>query len=150
MTVVRRMLLLLAAVGTALGLSVATAGSASATYGPLAQYQVTISANCNNPDPSVCPDGLGGEWGWAVFNSDGTGDLQATFCFHLLGMGGGAGHADVDIFAWHIAGGVFVIDSASDPEFEGPSPIPSTPGHYSDHPAPGVAVEIQVTKIPNR
>jgi len=148
MNAVRRMLLLLATLGTALGVSVATAGTASATYGPLAQYQVTLSSNCNNP--SVCGDNLGGEWGWAVFNSNGTGDLQATECFHLLGFGGGAGHADVDIFAWHIAGGVFVIDRASDPEFVGPSPIPSTPGHYSDHPAPRVAVEIQVTKIPNR
>jgi hypothetical protein len=150
MNAVRRMLLLLATLGTALGVSVATAGSASATYGPLAQYQVTLSSNCNNP--SACPGGLGGEWGWAVFNSDGTGDLQATGCFHLLGMGGGAEHSDVDIFAWHIdtTDHVFVIDSASDPSFVGPSPIPSNPGHYSDHPAPGVAVEIQVTKIPNR
>ena len=150
MNAVRRMVLLLATLGMALGVSVATAGGASATYGPLAQYQVTLSANCNNPDPSVCPNGTGGMWGWAVFNSNGTGDLQATECFHLLGFGGGAGHSDVDIFAWHIEGGVFVIDSASDPNFVGPSPIPSTPGHYSDHPAPRVAVEIQVTKIPNR
>jgi hypothetical protein len=148
MTVVRRVLLLFAALGMTLGVSVAAAGSASATYGPLAQYQITLSVNCNNP--SVCGDNLGGDWGWAVFNSDGTGDLQATFCFHLLGMGGGAGHADVDIFAWHIAGGVFVIDSASDPSFEGPSPIPSQPGHYNDHPAPGVNAEITVVKIPNR
>jgi hypothetical protein len=145
---VRRILLLLATLAAALGLSVAAAGTASATYGPLAQYQVTLSSNCNNP--AACPGGLGGEWGWAVFNSDGSGDLQATGCFHLLGIGGGAQHSDVDIFAWHIANGVFVIDRASDPSFEGPSPIPSTPGHYSDHPAPGVAVEIQVTKIPNR
>jgi hypothetical protein len=148
MTVVRRMLLLFATLGTTLGISVATAGSASATYGPNALYQITFSANCNNP--SVCGDELGGDWGWAVLNNDGTGDIQTTFCFHLPGFGGGAGHADVDIFAWHNGGTVFVIDSASDPEFEGPSPIPSSPGHYIVHPAPGVNMEITVTKIPNR
>jgi hypothetical protein len=69
--------------------------------------------NCNNP--SVCGPSLGGDWGWAVFNANSTGDLQATFCLHVLGMGGGAGHSSVAIVAWHIAGGVFVMDSASDP-----------------------------------
>ena len=73
---------------------------------------------------------------------------QATFCFRALGMGGGAGHSSVDIFAWHIANGVFVIGSASDPSFEGPSPIPATPGHYNDHPAPGVNAEITVVQVP--
>jgi hypothetical protein len=85
--------------------------------------------NCNNL--SVCGPNLGGGWGWAVVNANGTGDLQATFCFHVLGMGGGAGHSSVDSFAWHIAGGVFVIGPASDPSFEGPSPIPAQPRHQS-------------------
>ena len=81
-----------------------------------------------------------------------TGELQVTFCFHQPGKGGGAGHEDVDFYAWHISKklGVFVIDSASDPNFEGPTPIPAAPGHYSQHPAPGVAIEITVAKIPNR
>jgi hypothetical protein len=83
-----------------------------------------------------------------VFDADGTGDLQATFCLHVLGMGGGAGHSSVDIFAWHIAGGVFVIDSASDPSFEGPAPIPAQPGHYNAHPVPGVNAEITAVQVP--
>jgi hypothetical protein len=122
--------------------------AASASYGPTAEYQVALSSNCNNA--TACGDSLGGDWGWGVFNNDGTGELQITFCGHTRGQGGGAGHEDVDIYAWHIAGGVFVIDSASDPSFEGPSPIPGMPGHYSFHPAPGVATEVNVAQIPNR
>jgi len=140
------MLAPVATAALALGGVAVAAGPASADYGPGHEYQVTLSMNCNNP--SVCGSNLGGDWGWAVFNANGTGDLQATFCFHILGMGGGAGHASVDIFAWHIAGGVFVIDSASDPSFEGPSPIPAAPGHYNFHPAPGVNSEVTVVKVP--
>jgi hypothetical protein len=129
------------------------APSASASYGKLAQYQITFSQNCNNPDYCLGGDeGLGGDWGWAVLNKDGTGDLQIAFCGHLPGVGGGGGHEDVDIYAWHIdtANGVFFIDSASDPGFEGDTPIPATPGQYNLHPAHGVNIEITVTKIPNR
>jgi len=87
-----------------------------------------------------------------VFNSDGTGDIQITFCGHTRGQGGGAGHEAVDIFSWSIdtTNGVLFINSASDPSFEGDTPFPSTPGHYNMHPAPGVNMEIQVTKIPHR
>src|SRR6266536_170790 len=120
------------------------APSASASYNNLALYQIGFSQNCNNP--SFClggQEGLGGSWGWAVLNTDGTGDLQITFCGHAPGQGGGAGHEDVDIFAWHIdQNGFFFIDSASDPNFEGESPIPAQPGHYNMRPAPGVAIEI--------
>jgi hypothetical protein len=129
------------------------APSASASYGRHAQYQIAFSQNCNNADFCIGGNqGLGGAWGWAVLNSDGTGDLQITFCGHASGQGGGAGHEDVDIDAWHVdtVNGVFFIDSASDPSFEGDTPIPSTPGHYNLHPAPGVAMEITVKKIPNR
>jgi len=132
----------------AVAVVLAAATSASATYGPTAEYQVALSSNCNNA--AACADSFGGDWGWGVFNNNGTGDLQITFCGHDRAGHGGAGHEAIDIYAWHTAGGVFVIDSASDPHFEGPTPVPSTPGHYSMHPAPGVNTEIQVTKIPNR
>ena len=129
------------------------APNAGASYGPLAVYQIAFSQNCNNA--SFClggQGGLGGTWGWAALNSDGTGDLEVTFCGHAPGQGGGAGHEHVDVFAWSIAKhkGVFRFDAASDPSFVGPTPIPATPGHYNMHPAPGVAIEITVTKIPNR
>lgn len=125
------------------------APSASATYGSGAEYQIAFSQNCNNA--TYClggQGGLGGDWGWAVLNKDGTGDLQITFCGHTPGQGGGAGHASVDIYSWTIDNGVFDITSSNNPEFNGDSPIPAAPGHYNMHPAPGVAIEITVKKLP--
>ena len=74
-----------------------------------------------------------------------------TGCGHATGGGGpgsaGAFHESVDIYAAHIdlTTGDFIIDSASDPSFDGDSGIPSMPGHFTDHPAPGVSDMIQVS-----
>ena len=40
--------------------------------------------------------------------------------------------------------GDFIIDSASDPGFEGDFG-PSAPGHYMDHPAPGISQVLQIS-----
>jgi hypothetical protein len=122
---------------------------------------VAISSNCGNSNSTLCLDptsglpSLGGFWGWVEFDqwSDGsiTGDAELTFCGHTTHGGGpgsaGAGHESLDIHAAHIdpTSGDFFIDSASDPGFLGDSGIPSTPGHYMDHPAPGVSDMIQVS-----
>lgn len=124
----------------------------SAAYNNHAEFQITFSQNCDNA--ALClggAGGLGGDWGWAVLNSDGSGDLQITFCFHAPGLGGGAGHEDVNIYAWSIdtTNHVFFINSASDPTFEGDTPIPAAPGHYNLHPATGVSIEITVVAVPN-
>jgi hypothetical protein len=150
------------------------AGNAKADYGPLAVYQVAISQNCNNPD--FCGPELGGFWGWAVFNSDGTADAELTGCGHLQGGpgggGGGAGHMSIDATGWFIGdNGNFWIShetvtftghgppvTLEDPDGPYPSDtgIPAAPGHYrtSDllgfQPPPGVSFQIQVVKIPNR
>jgi hypothetical protein len=128
---------------------------ASAEYGPLAVYQVAFSFNCNNP--SFCgSDGLGGFWGWAVFNSDGTADAELTGCGHLQGGpgggGGGAGHFSADATGWFIAPSqenpavsdfyvshevdtfyghgqpVTMVDP--DPPYPSDTGIPAAPGHY--------------------
>jgi hypothetical protein len=71
--------------------------------------------------------------------------------WHLKGFGGGAPNEHVDSYAWHIEGGVFVIDSSPDPvNFSGPTPIPGAPGHCSIKVAPGITTQIEVTLIPNR
>ena len=156
---------------TALAAVTFTAASASAEYGPTAVYQVTLSFNCNNP--SFCgSDGLGGFWGWAVFNNDGTADAELTGCGHIRGVGGGAGHMSVDASGWFIGpNGDFFISSEDvtfvghgppvtvhnpEPPYPSDTGIPATPGHYTAtdvfgfQPPPGVAIQIQVTKIPNR
>jgi len=164
----RRSILLVATSATAAVLAMGVASPAGA-YGGGARHdmwQVGISGNCNNP--SFCgADGLGGFWGWVEFDrfADGsiTGDAQLTGCGHLLGGGGGgAGHSDVDVTSAHIGpsqpqdpnfpnGQVFYVDHnvvngvTDDPDFLGDSGIPVEPGHYSFHPAPGVADMIQVS-----
>ena len=159
--------LLVAALAAAAAVACLGATTARADYGPLAEYQVTLSMNCNNP--SFCgADNLGGFWGWAVFNTDGTADAQLTGCGHLQGGGGGgASHFSADA-SWFIQGGTFWTFNETD-TFVGhgtpttsftPDPqdsgIPAAPGHYNAtdlfgfKPPPGVVFNIQVTKIPNR
>jgi hypothetical protein len=94
--------------------------------------------------------GLGGSWGWAALNTDHTGDLVITFCGHLKGYGGGAGNEHLDVMWTVDSNGMIFFTWASDPSFEGETPIPAAPGHYSQHPAPGVAVELTVKTIPGR
>jgi hypothetical protein len=166
----RRSVLLVASLAASATLAVGFASPAGAYGGGAGHdmWQVGISGNCNNP--SFCGPELGGFWGWVEFDrfADGTitGDAQLTGCSHFLGGGGGgAGHADVDVTSAHIgpaqsgdpnfpSGHVFYVDSnvvngvPNDPDFLGDSGIPAEPGHYSAHPAPGVAGNIQVSFRP--
>lgn len=165
----RRSVLLVASLAASATLAVGFASPAGAYGGGASHdmWQVGISDNCNNP--SFCgADGLGGGWGWIEFDrfADGTitGDAQVTGCGHFRG-GGGAFHADVDITSAHIGpsqpqdanypgGQVFYVDHnvvngvTDDPDFLGDTGIPVEPGHYSAHPAPGVADVIQVAFRP--
>jgi hypothetical protein len=167
---VRRSVLMVAAAAAAAVLAVGVASPAGAYGGGAGHdmWQVGLSFNCNNP--SFCGDELGGFWGWVEFDrfADGTitGDAQTTGCSHFLrGGGGGAGHADIDITSAHIGasqpgdpnfptGQVFYVDHnvvngvTDDPDFLGDTGIPVEPGHYSSHPAPGVAFMAQVAFRP--
>jgi len=135
------------------------ARSASAAYGNKAEYQVGFSLNCDNKTQPFCTSvvGLGGEWGWFVFNNDGTFSAQITFCGHSQG-GSGAGHVGF--------GGIWTTGDPIDPPIWGQSSnflvstdggatwqdtdIPATPGHYSFKPAPGISAGAQVSEIPGR
>jgi hypothetical protein len=167
----RRSMLVVASLAAAATLVVGIAASPAGAYGGGAAHdtwQIGISGNCNNP--SYCGDELGGFWGWIEFdrfaNGTITGDAQTTGCGHFLrGGGGGAFHADIDITSAHIGasqpddpnfptGQVFYVDSnvvngvVNDPDFLGDTGIPVEAGHYSFHPAPGVAFMIQVAFRP--
>jgi hypothetical protein len=171
--VMRRSFLLLAALAAAVALAAGFASSAGAYGGGASHdtWQVGLSFNCDNPASSFCQNPetglpeLGGFWGWVEFDraADGTitGDAQLTGCGHTTGGGGpgsaGAGHEDVDITAAHlVAAGpddpnfgtpgaqVFFVDSASSSDFLGDSGIPAEAGHYSFHPDPGVAFNLNV------
>jgi hypothetical protein len=143
-------------------------------------WQAGLSFNCNNPSfcGSDGLGGFWG-WAEFDRFADGSisGDAEFAGCGHTTGGGGqgsaGAGHISVDITAAHIGSGgpddppgvsVFYIDHnvvtssfqghtetvVDDPEFLGDIGIPADPGHYSFHPAAGVAGEVQVAYRPAR
>lgn len=140
-------------------------------------WQAGVSFNCNST-AFCGPDlgGFWG-WAEFDRYADGsiTGDAEFAGCDHTTGGGGpgsaGAGHVSLDITAAHIGPGgpddppgvdVFYVDHnvvtmtfhgqkttmTDDPEFLGDSGIPADAGHYSFHPAAGVAGEIQVAYRP--
>ena len=140
----------------------ATAGlivSASpvAAYGradaPLAQIE--FSGNCNNPGFFLCASppagfGLGGIWFWIEVDANGTGDIAGAGCGHDRAGTGGGGSIKGEV-SWFYSpvpigptfftdpnGLYYVVDFG-----DGPFSFPTTVGHYSFHPAPGVALESQ-------
>lgn len=131
-------------------------------------WQLTMSANCNNKDLCEFP---GGFWAWAVLYDDGTFDATIVGCGHSGGPiidlsppWGGAQSCRSDGY-WTTYNGNFYITSETDTCVDsfshGPpttttydyglpgmdTGVPLTPGHYSDHPAPGINTEIQVVYI---
>ena len=139
----------------------ATAGGALAygrADGPLAQIE--FSANCNNPDFELCQQvGLGGIWLWIEIDSaqGQTADIAGAGCGHIKGVGGGADSIRGEIdWEWTatpqgLPGGFLPPDPAGyytivlqGPDGPEPFSFPVTVGHYSLHPAPGVAIELQV------
>jgi hypothetical protein len=140
-------------------------------------WQVGLSFNCDNPSFCGNDLGGFWGWVEFDRAPDGTitGDAQLTGCGHSVGgggPGGGAGHATVDATSAHIGpaqpgdpnpgGHVFYVDHnvvtitghgkpttiTDDPDFLGDTGIPVEPGHYSFHPAPGVAFTLQVSFRP--
>lgn len=141
-------------------ITLAPAAHAASDYSH-AQYQITLSLNCNHPATVACANfvGLGGEWGWIALNGSpagGTGNAQITGCGHVPGQGSGAGHESYDP-AWQLLTGVtqtpFLTGGPVDPANPllaptdpngnylsiAPSPdggvppftVPATFGHYS-------------------
>ncbi len=143
-----------------------TAGGAAAyghADGPIAQIE--FSGNCNNPDFFLCAPppagfGLGGIWLWIEIDggagaTSGEADIAGSGCGHIRGVGGGAFSIRGEFEWWWSATPegadvTFGTYSGADGYYNvalGPSDVfsfPVTIGHYSFHPAPAVAVELQV------
>jgi hypothetical protein len=134
-----------------------TAGGVAA-YGkadePLAQ--VEWSANCNNPAFELCQQvGLGGVWLWIEIDADGTADVAGAGCGHVKGVGGGGGPIRGE-FDWTWSPVPIGFPASFSPDIDpagyyviqiDPTFVVSfnvTHGHYSAHPAPAVALELQI------
>lgn len=122
---------------------------------PLAQ--LTLSQNCVSPN--ICSGipgvkGGGGLWGWIEIDTGGTGDAAGALCFHLAGLGAGAGGGRLSI-NWEYdsletmpAG---IVPVGTDPNdlyyvvFQFGIAFPTTPGHYSTMTAPGIQTQAQVS-----
>lgn len=131
-------------------LLVPTTAVASSDYSH-AQYQLTLSLNCN--DRAQCGGGFG-EWGWIALVPDGTGtggtgNAQMTLC----GRGGGALHESYDPnWSYTTQGGAVAdpngmyihIDGSPDGNVR-PLTIPTTYGHYSFTIGP---ISVQATVAP--
>jgi hypothetical protein len=134
-----------------------------AAYGRADQplRQLELSANCNNPAYPLCaapPNGfgLGGIWLWIEIDANHTGDVAGAGCGHVRGGGGGgAGSIRGEVAWWWSAtpqgfpvalgapldpNGYYNVDLGGGEVFA----FPVTIGHYSAHPAAGVAIEVQV------
>lgn len=138
--------------------------SSAAAYGaadqPLAQIEVSV--NCNNPDAAFCEGEAGGGWFWIEVDEGGTGDIAGAFCGHTIGGIGGPGGAgaigvrgDIEWSYSNMADGLaagaeLAAEDPGDSYYLVTVPdgelvlFPTTPGHYSYHPDPGVALELQV------
>jgi hypothetical protein len=134
--------------------------SGVAAYGhddqPLAQIE--LSLNCNNPDFPGCQPppvgfGLGGVWLWIEIDGVGTADVAGSVCGHDRAGSGGAfgirGEFDWSFSPTPVGGilfpdpnGYYVVDFG--PVLGSKLSLPVTQGHYSAHPLPGVAIELQV------
>lgn len=105
------------------GVTLATAGPASADYGKGAVYQIELSANASGPQG-------GGVWLWFGLNRDHTGDYQGSDCEH---GGAGAAHDGGDV-TWSVVGGNVVISGVSLNGlggFPATVTVPAAYGHYT-------------------
>jgi hypothetical protein len=171
---VRPFLIPIAASAVTLVGLLASVAPASA-YGSGKIYELTYSANCDNPSSPLCAPfpagfGLGGAWGWFEIDgssptaTSGTADGTVTFCSH----GSPAFHFNPSDIPWTVMTGaqiaaynstvplgfsIFQVDfpGSATENYIVPAGIgvafPTTPGHYSAKAGPGVSVESTVTAV---
>ena len=141
------------------GMGIGTGGVAAYGHADQPLAQIELSLNCNNPDFPGCQPppvgfGLGGVWLWIEIDATGTADVAGAVCGHVRGGGGGGASSIRGEFDWSSSptpvGGVLFLDPNGyyvvdfGPVLGGALSLPVTRGHYSSHPLPGVAIELQV------
>ena len=144
--------------------------SVAHAYGVGHLFQLTYSANCDNPSVPLCAAppagfGLGGAWGWIELDgsagaTSGTADATLTFCTHrTAGQPTGAFHVNLSDAPWtemlgsQLPPSIFPVDFPGNPSetyLVVPAAgvaFPVTPGHYSVRLTHGVQVQSQVVAM---
>ncbi len=163
-----KLLRLLISASVMVAASVVASTSSAAAYGaadhPLAQLE--LSANCDNPGFVLCAPppagvGTGGIWLWIEVDSNGTADFAGAGCGHTVGGISGPGGAGAESLrggtTWTYAtsaqaqqSGAFLFGIDPSDRYYlvkfGPGffAFPTTQGHYSFQPVPGVTIQLQV------
>ena len=166
----RRLALLAAGLAVSAGMFLSGGHSVVKAYGTEHLFQLTYSANCDNPSVPLCAAppagfGLGGAWGWIEPDgpagaTSGGADGQVTFCSHqTAGLRNGAFHLSLSDTPWiellgsQLPPGTFPVDFPGNPAetyIDVPAvglAFPVTPGHYSVKVAPGVQVQATVVQM---
>lgn len=157
-------------IATTFGLALISQSGAFA-YGTYHLYELTYSANCDNPTSPICSPaefGLGGAWGWIELDGapgarSGYADATLTQCSHqTAGFPNGAFHVNLPSTPWvELPGSAFltsdnppfVVDGSDNPTelyFVIPAAglaFPAAPGHYALSLAPGVQVQSEVKQL---
>jgi hypothetical protein len=132
------------------------AAAPTSAYASGTVFHAAVSMSCDNP--SFCgSQNLGGFWGSAQFNSDGTGSAQLIGCSHLQGGGPAAGaqHFSADVAdlngqpGWFVGpnGDIWVTNTTETftgrsggppvtafdafPPYPSDTGFPAAPGHYN-------------------
>ena len=157
-------------VGMLVVASILAGAGAVLGYGKAAQplAQIEFSGNCNNAGYPFCAAppagvGTGGIWLWIEIDSGGTGDVSGAACGHTIGGVGGRGGAGASsmkgaitwtyssLTAGQQAGAFFFGDVDAHDRYylvtlqTGEKFLfPTTTGHSSFQPVPGVTLQLQV------
>jgi hypothetical protein len=139
-----------------LGFSTGTVAAYGRADQPLAQIE--LSGNCDNPGFSLCAPppagfGLGGIWVWIEVDADQTADVAGVVCIRgakSLSLRGTfpawwsatpEGDLVVPVPGPPDPNGYYNVDFG---QLGGVNSFQASLGHYSLHPLPGVALELQV------
>ncbi len=137
-------LLAMALIG-APGVAVASGNGATA--------RIEFAASCQNPTFPTCSPELFGIRYTVTLDAGGSGTIAGSYSKHQRGSSGAGGDPINGPISWWASTGPDGLAVGVDPSNlyynvdlgNGALSFPQTQGHYSSHPAPGVAVETTVS-----
>jgi hypothetical protein len=152
----RRILLSVVSSGALIIALFAAGATTASAYAPgnIAEYQIGLSFNCQNPVTCVAsttnPFGIGGFWGWIELDAGCTGDAQLTAQGHNNANPflNGVFHLAVHDITWATVPSPFGAALAiTSPTLGGVMFLPAASGHYQLNTGPGQMGNIQINQL---